>query len=117
MSTLMRRMMMQNNTGGESSMVSGSFTPASNSKTFSVTVPGGTTNFVFYATDFNTGVEGAGWHTVGGVWFNGVGQAFMRYNNANANASAMTVDLNGTTLSITAQYNLRTEKTYKWFAW
>lgn len=104
-------------TGGGSSMASGTYTPESNSKTASFTVPAGITNFVFYATDFNTGVDGAGWHVVGGVWFNGLGQVFQRYNDANASSGSLTVTLNGTTLSISATYNLRTEKTYKWFAW
>lgn len=104
-------------TGGGSSMASGTYTPESNSKTASFTVPEGITNFVFYATDFNAGVESAGWNTVGGVWFNGVGKSFVRYNNNNDTVSSLTVTLSGTTLTITAQYNLRTEKTYKWFAW
>lgn len=102
---------------GGSSMVSGSFTPDSNSKTFSVTVPSGITNFVFYATDFNEGIADAGWITVGGVWFNSVGSSFMRYNQANSSSGSLTVSLNGTTLSGTAQYTLRTEKTYVWYAW
>ena len=104
-------------TSSGSSIASGTYTPESNSKNASFTVPAGITNFVFYATDFNAGLENAGWHTVGGIWFNGVGQGFIRYNNANASAGSLTASLSGTTLSITAPYNLRTEKTYKWFAW
>lgn len=103
-------------TGG-SSIQSGTFTPTSNSKTFSVTVDANTTNFVFYATDFDNGTAGAGWHTVGGVWFNSYGRTFIRYNEANQSVNTGSATLDGTTLTYTANYNLRTEKTYKWYAW
>ena len=103
--------------GGDGTPTGGTFTMESNDKTFTLTVPSGITNFVFYATDFNEGVADGGWNTVGGIWFNSLGKSFVRYNNANQTVSELTVSLNGTTLSCTAQYNLRTEKTYKWYAW
>lgn len=103
--------------GGGGTPTGGTFTMESNDKTFTLTVPSGITNFVFYATDFNEGIADAGWNTVGGIWFNGVGKTFVRYNNANQTVSELTVSLSGTTLSCTAQYALRTEKTYKWYAW
>lgn len=103
--------------GGGGTPTGGTFTMESNGNTFTLTVPVGITNFVFYATDFNEGVADGGWNTVGGVWFNGLGKTFIRYNNANQTVSDLTVSLNGTTLTATAIYNLRTEKTYKWYAW
>ena len=104
--------------GGGDSLQGGSFTLAENSKTITVALDAAVTHFVFYASDYPTGTDSAGWHTVGGFWVNSHGASYIRYNNANYNMSSnQTVSVSDDSITYTATYNLLAGKTYYWYAW
>lgn len=106
-----------NVSSGGSSLQSGTFTLGSSSKTFAVSLSGSVTHFVFYAEDYPTGTESAGWHTVGGFWANSEGKTVQRYNNSNTGLGTLTATVSASSFSATASYKLLSEKTYNWYAW
>lgn len=108
--------------GGGSSMQSGSLTLASdipNAGELIISLDGTVTSFVFYVSTFPSSLNPTdGWQTVGGVWLNGYGWAFVRYNDANYSASqGRQVTVTASTLSFNVQYKIPAGTVINWFAW
>lgn len=107
-------------TGG-SAMQSGSLTLASDvEQNGNLTVPlsGAVSHFVFYVDTFPSSTYPGGWQTVGGVWINGYGWSFIRYNDANYGAgNNRTVTVTASAVSYNVPYKIPAGTTIHWFGW